>query len=58
MPQKSAICVKVSAVFSISHTAVAFGINGNVMARGYDNRPRVGQGRCRDYAGFRMGGFA
>ena len=32
MPQKSAICVKVSAVFSISHTAVAFGINGSVMA--------------------------
>ncbi len=32
MPQKSAICVKVSAVFSISHTAVAFGIKGSVMA--------------------------
>src|ERR1700733_10924134 len=46
MPQKSAICVKVSAVFSISHTAVALGISGSVMAGGYDNRPRVGQGRC------------
>src|ERR1039458_3701675 len=32
MPQKSAICVNVNAVFSISHTAVAFGINGSVMA--------------------------
>jgi hypothetical protein len=31
MPQKSAICVNVSAVFSISHTAVAFGISGKVM---------------------------
>ncbi len=45
MPQKSAICVKVSAVFSISHTAVALGISGNVMAGGYDNRVGVGQGR-------------
>src|SRR5580704_4799077 len=51
MPQKSAICVKVSAVFSISHTAVALGISGSVMAvsgsvmaGGYDNRLRVGQG--------------
>ena len=32
MPQKSAICVKVRAVFSISHTAVALGISGRVMA--------------------------
>src|SRR6185437_9980781 len=32
IPQKSAICVKVRAVFSISHTAVAFGIKGRVMA--------------------------
>ena len=31
MPQKSAIWVKVSAVFSISHTAVALGISGSVM---------------------------
>src|SRR5271166_5449118 len=31
MPQNSAIWVKVSAVFSISHTAVAFGISGRVM---------------------------
>src|SRR5882672_6574541 len=45
MPQKSAICVKVSAVFSISHTAVALGIRGSVMAGGYDNRVGVGQGR-------------
>src|ERR1700733_8889986 len=32
IPQKSAICVKVRPVLSISHTAVAFGINGSVMA--------------------------
>ena len=32
MPQNSAICSKVSAVFSISHTAVALGISGRVMA--------------------------
>src|SRR5271168_5372385 len=32
MPQNSAIWVKVSAVFSISHTAVALGISGSVMA--------------------------
>jgi hypothetical protein len=32
MPQKSAIWVKVSAVFSISQTAVALGISGRVMA--------------------------
>ena len=31
MPQKSAIWVKVRAVLSISQTAVAFGISGNVM---------------------------
>src|SRR3954452_50726 len=31
MPQNSAIWVNVSAVFSISHTAVAFGIRGRVM---------------------------
>src|SRR5690349_12704468 len=43
MPQKSAICVKVNAVFSISHTAVAFGINGNVIMAGYDARSGVGQ---------------
>ena len=35
MPQNSAICVKVSAVFSISQTAVAFGIRGNVMKLSY-----------------------
>src|ERR1700722_7411251 len=33
MPQKSAIWVNVSAVFSISHTAVALGIRGSVMAQ-------------------------
>jgi hypothetical protein len=32
MPQKSAIWVKVRAVFSISHTAVALGISGIVMS--------------------------
>src|SRR5450432_2421435 len=31
MPQNSAICVKVNAVFSISHTAVAFGIKGRLI---------------------------
>ena len=57
MPQKSAICVKVSAVFSISHTAVALGINGSVMAGGYDNRWGWVKGAARDYAGpSRMGG--
>jgi uncharacterized small protein (DUF1192 family) len=49
----------VSAVFSISHTAVAFGISGNVMAGGYDNRLRVGQGRwsglCWDVPNGRQG---
>jgi uncharacterized small protein (DUF1192 family) len=35
--------VKVSAVFSISHTAVALGINGSVIRAGYDARSGVGQ---------------
>src|ERR1700722_14742558 len=55
IPQKSAIWVKVSAVFSISHTAVALGISGSVMSwsslgrllarRGCARRER---GRTRD----------
>jgi hypothetical protein len=31
IPQKSAICLKVSAVFSTSQIAVALGISGNVI---------------------------
>jgi hypothetical protein len=42
MPQKSAICVKVRAVFSMSHTAVALGINGVGMSFHFQGRYAAG----------------
>ncbi len=44
MPQKSAIWVKVKAVLSISHTAVAFGIRGRLMTRSPAAARRLHQG--------------